>query len=143
MNITVIPIPCGVTLTWDSDVSCQLEDDDPRLDSNISDGPCIRVCENSIINFTLNGNFVAIDHTDWNVTGGTVLNSTNTTCQIQWHEAPFYALQGTIFFIDGTYQSINRCIEKLNAPIALFGIMPNLEAHEITVCKDSDIIFEI
>ena len=143
LNITVIAIPCGFTLSWDSDVSCQQANEDPRVkDENIVDGPCIRVCENSTITFNINGNYIGIDYTEWNITGGTIINSTNTSCQITWSTDSFYALQGTIHLVNGTTISINRCIEKLNAPIALFGIMPDVGATIVYGCKTSDLVFE-
>ena len=143
LTVNVIPTPCGFTLSWDSDVSCQQANEDPRVkDENIVDGPCIRVCENSTITFNINGNYIGIDHTEWNITGGTISNSTNTSCQITWNTNSFYALQGTIHLVNGTTVAINRCIEKLNAPIALFGIMPDVGATIVYGCKTSDLVFE-
>ena len=50
---------CDITLSWSSGVSCQLATEpDPDIkdnDANIVDGPCIRVCENSTITYSLEG----------------------------------------------------------------------------------------
>ncbi|MEW5676027.1 PKD domain-containing protein [Flavobacterium enshiense] len=141
--VTLIP-GCGIFISWGSDVSCQLTEDDPRIkfDENIADGPCIRVCENSTITYTLTGDIGNIDHTDWNITGGNEDAFTNTSVTITWTSAAFCALQGTIYFTDGTVKEIDKCIEKLEAPNALFGVLPNLESEVIYGCTDNPINFE-
>ncbi|WP_395053664.1 PKD domain-containing protein, partial [Flavobacterium sp.] len=142
LNISVIAIPCGFTLSWNSEVSCESAENPEIKDNNIVDGPCIRVCENSIITYNLNGSLSSIDHIDWNITGGTILTATNSSCQIQWTNAAFCAIQGTIYLTDGNTLAISKCIEKVNAPIALFGVMPNLHQTEYTVCENSSVLFE-
>jgi PKD domain-containing protein len=141
--VTVIP-GCGIFISWGSDVSCQLTEEDPRIkfSENIVDGPCIRVCENSTITYTLTGDTANIDHTVWNITGGTVLNPTNTSVTVNWSSASFCALQGTIYLTDGTTKEINKCIEKLEAPNALFSALPDLNSTEIYGCTDNPIHFE-
>ncbi|RBA27348.1 PKD domain-containing protein [Flavobacterium tibetense] len=135
---------CGLFLQWGSDVSCQLaDDDDPRIkfDADIVDGPCIRVCENSTIVYELTGDVSSIDYTEWNITGGT-FTATNTSCTIQWNtNASFSAIQATVNLTDGTILIVNRCVEKLNAPNVLFGVMPNNTLTEVTVCENNVVIF--
>ncbi|HSD13067.1 MAG TPA: hypothetical protein VLB74_00310, partial [Flavobacterium sp.] len=94
--VTLIP-GCGIFISWGSDVSCQLTEEDPRIkfDENIADGPCIRVCENSTITYSLTGDTGTIDHTVWNITGGNIVSWNNTSVTITWTSAAFCALQGT------------------------------------------------
>jgi hypothetical protein len=151
-SIDIIVIEnCGITLTWGSEVSCQVANVPNHgvkdYDANIADGPCIRVCENSTITYTLAGGGIGtIDHTVWNVTGGTINTdpqyTNNTTCTITWGAASYCALQGIIYLNNGTTLQINKCIEKLATPIALFGILPNMEVAYYTECVNTPINFE-
>ncbi|CAM3786811.1 PKD domain-containing protein [Flavobacterium gelidilacus] len=137
---------CDVFISWNADVGCQVSENDHdglAEDVNIEDGDCIKVCENSIIVYTLTGITSLIDNTEWFVTGGTILSYSNTHCEIQWNAgAASYALQGTIYMSDSTINYINKCIEKVNAPLALIGILPTLEEEELTLCIKSPINFQ-
>lgn len=143
ININVLT-ECELFLEWGSDVSCQLTDDTPgiKFDDEIVDGPCIRVCENSIIQYTINGNISNIDYTEWNVIGGTILTSSDISCEIQWGTASYSAIQTIVHYNDGTIKQINRCVEKLNGPNALFEVLPNGSSPEVIVCVDNTIIFD-
>lgn len=144
IDIDVVP-ECGLYLEWGSDVSCQLADDeDPkiRLDDDIVDGPCIRVCENSTIHYEINGNTSTIDYTEWIITGGNVTSSTDTDCNIQWASSSYSAINVIVHLTDGTTQVINRCIEKLDGPKALFGVLPDTHLQEVTVCENAEVIFD-
>lgn len=144
VTVTVLE-ECGVFLEWGSDVSCQLADDeDPRIkfDSDIVDGPCIRVCEDSIIVYELTGDVSSISYTEWNITGG-VFTFTNTSCTIHWDlNASYSAIQAIVHMTDGSVLLVNRCVEKLNAPNTLFGIMPDNTLTEVTVCENTDVAFD-
>lgn len=144
VTVTILE-ECGLFLEWGSDVSCQLADsEDPRIkiDSDIADGPCIRVCENSTIVYELTGDVSSISYTEWNITGGT-FTSTATTCTIHWDtNATFSAIQAIVHLTDGSVLLVNRCIEKLNAPLALFGIMPDNTLTEVTVCENTEVAFD-
>lgn len=142
-NITVLT-SCEVTLEWGSDVSCQLSNQNSpiKFDEDIVDGPCIRVCENSTIDYTINGNTANIESTDWNVNGGEILDFDDTSCQIQWGTASYSSIQVILHYADGTTKQISRCIEKLNGPNALFGVQPDVKETTVTVCVDNTIIFD-
>lgn len=145
VTIPISIIPCGIFISWGSDVSCQITESDPRpikFDENIADGPCIRVCENSTITYSLTGSTGTIDHTTWNITGGNVISSSNTSITINWTTASFCALKGIIYLTDGTTKEIHKCIEKLEAPNTSFGVLPDVENPEIYGCVDSPINFE-
>lgn len=133
---------CGFTLSWGSEVSC--ENTDPRIkyDLNIVDGPCLRVCENSQITYELHGNISSINHTDWNITGGTLLSSTNSTCEVQWNNSTYCSLQGVIYLNNGTQLLINKCIEKLEAPNAAFAVFPLPPGEFYSTCVDTPTYFE-
>lgn len=139
---------CNISISWNADVGCQLSEnennhEDTTENVNIVDGDCIRVCENSIITYTLNGSVGLITNTEWFVTGGTILSSSNTTCEIQWNVgAASYALQGTIYLNDFSVIYINKCIEKVNSPIAQIGILPNLEEDYLFACLNNPINFQ-
>lgn len=135
---------CELILEWGSDVSCQLGDESSgiKFDEEIVDGPCIRVCENSIILYSINGNITNINFTEWNVIGGTVLTSSNTSCEIEWGSASYSAIQAIVHYNDGTIKQISRCVEKLNGPEALFGVLPNVNETQVTVCVDNVIVFD-
>lgn len=140
-----IETDCSFSLSWNGAVGCQeSEEDDHKIeDVNIVDGPCIKVCENSTITYTLVGESSLIVSTDWNITGGTIIDSSNTTCEIQWNAGTSqYALQGTIYLTNGTTQNINKCIEKVASPIAQIGILPDLEIEEHTLCLNNPINFQ-
>jgi len=141
---------CGISITWGSEVSCQLAMDPEHeikdYDADIVDGPCIRVCENSTITYTLAGGTGVIDHTVWNITGGIVINdpalTNNTMCTITWGSASYCSLQGIIYLYNGTTLEINKCIEKLAPPNALFGIRPDFELITYVGCINSPVYFE-
>jgi hypothetical protein len=125
---------CGYSLSWGSEVSCQFADPRIKYESDIIDGPCLRVCENSIINYELHGYLPAIENTDRNITGGTIVSHTNTNCVIQWSAAAFCSLQGIIHLANDTSLAINKCIEKLQAPHALFTVYPFAVEGALTTC---------
>lgn len=134
---------CGFTLSWGSEVSCQLSDYKEKYSESIVDGACLRVCENSQVSYQLHGNISMIDHTDWNITGGTLISQTNSSCVIEWNTgSSFCALQGVIYLTNGLQININRCIEKLEAPIASFGVYPHPEGVEYVTCVGAPTFFE-
>lgn len=136
---------CSISLTSGSEVSCQLTTD-PRGDADIVDGPCIRVCENSTITYTLAGGTGAISSTVWSVSGGTIDSSSNTTCTITWGTASYSVLEGLITLYDGTTLEIHKCIEKLTPPSASFSIFlgPNSNVDNLNFieCVNNPIHFE-
>lgn len=136
---------CSFYLSWTSQVGCQISNEDTKNfeDVDIVEGPCIRVCENSVITYTITGGVDLISFTEWNITGGTILNSTNTSCQIQWNSnQSSYALQGVIHLIDGSIQHINKCIDKAAAPAVQIGVLPDLQAEYHSLCLNNPVNFQ-
>jgi PKD repeat protein len=133
---------CGFTISSGSEVSCQKAIEGGRpFDNDIEDGPCLRVCENSQINYELHGNLNLILNTEWIVTGGTKINETNSSCDVLWGNGSFCSLQVVINLINGTQLYINRCIEKLEAPVASFSVFPQLPNQTYTSCVNLPINF--
>ena len=83
----------GITVTWDFQVGCNdVQSSDPKERDNIETwetigmGSCVRVCENSTVNYTLNTSSASISSVTWSAAGG-VVNSTSTSphqANISW-----------------------------------------------------------
>lgn len=144
-NITTLQveiIDCNPHLNWITDVSCEQTDEvkDPKLpgNDNINDGPCIKVCKNSNINYSLTGDSSVIQDTQWNITGGSINYEDNVNCEISWNGSSFAFIEAIVTFINGETITIHRCVEKLETPTALFSINPNLN----NVCSNTPITFD-
>ena len=145
VTVTIMVNNCQIYLNWGSEVSCQLSDgstEPGKHFEDIADGPCIRVCENSTVGYWLTGSVGNIISTDWIVTGGTIISSNSISCTIQWNSVNFSLLQGIIHFGGGSTLDINKCIERLQAPIADFGILPSLDALDLNACLDAPVNFQ-
>jgi PKD repeat protein len=141
-TIGVLQTCGGFTLSWGSEVSCEYADPRVKYDLNIEDGPCLKVCANSLIHYELHGNLSMIDHTDWQITGGTEGPHTNTSCDVTWSNATYCALQGVIHLTNGTQLIINKCIEKLETPHASFAVFPGNPGESYSTCINTPTYFE-
>lgn len=134
-------ITCDIFLEWSSDVSCQEGTEGKKWPfEDIIDSNCIRVCENSTINYAITGGNAGITNTEWNVLGGTIVNQTTTSCTINWNSVSVSHLNIVINYQDGNHRTLDVCIEKLNAPKALFSIESPFEG-KIKVCKNTPVNF--
>ncbi|CAM3626211.1 PKD domain-containing protein [Flavobacterium gelidilacus] len=145
--VVTILANCEIFLSWDGEVGCQQSYDigeaPPVEDVDITNNDCIRVCENSVFTFSLTGSVSLITSTDWLITGGTLSNESSTSCDITWDAGvSAYALQAVVHLTDGTIKIVNKCIEKVNAPIAQIGILPDLETTYYSACINSPVNFE-
>lgn len=142
--LVTISTECAFYLSWGSDVGCEFANQIRKLDSNIEDGGCLRVCENSTITYTINGNSSLISNIDWNVTGGidTPSNLSSLSVDVVWGEAAFASIQFTILFTDGSSKTYSLCVQKLEQPDALFGVLPNLTDISYDTCVDIPVHFE-
>lgn len=135
-------IDCNPYLNWITDVSCEQTDEvkDPKLpgDDNINDGPCIKVCKNSTINYSLTGDSSVIQDTQWNITGGSVTYEDNVNCEISWNGSSFAFIEAIVTFINGETITIHRCVEKLETPTALFSINHNSN----NICSNTPVSFD-
>ncbi len=132
----------GITLQWDKEVGCQTYDEDTDKNLFIADiepTKCLRVCEYSLVTYTL-ANLPSGATTTWSVTGGNINNSNATTCSVNWGAAGNGSLS---FTITSGNTVINKtiCIEKVVKPKALFDVIPSTESGIITTCIDQQIDF--
>lgn len=132
-------------ITWDSQVGCQVfrGEKAPGGDaigaSEIESAKCVRVCEGSTVKYTMHGS--NISSVSWMPTGGVVQSLSgfpNVEAIIAWGSAGSGSLQAVVNFTDGTSETQNICIEKINRPTAEFKIM-NLEK---TACKNTEVHFK-
>lgn len=125
-------------------IGCEEGNNAPiKLDSDIVNGPCLRVCENSTINYTLAGvNPGLITFTEWNITGGTLLPGwTNTQASVTWSSASNAFLQIVIHYSNDIVKTYNLCVEKIAAPTALFTTIPDLTNTNVRACAGSPVNF--
>lgn len=135
--LAIAQLPSGII--WDSAVGCQ--EATLEYSFNVEDeGECIRTCEHSTITYTLVGG-IPTRWTDvnWQVVGGNLNNSTNTTATIQWGSQGWGVILVNIETLDGIYTK-EVCVEIIPSPVALFNIVPKQDP--IVVCKDAVIYFE-
>lgn len=117
----------GLSLSWNNEVGCQtfsnLEFYDPKnpiLISDIDETDCLKVCENTIVKYTLS-NLPPGSITTWNATGGVASLQSSTSCTVNWGSIG----DGTLTFstsVPGTsgINSMTICIKKIPLPTANF-----------------------
>lgn len=132
-------------ITWNSQVGCQEfrgEKEGPEgngiASSYIDSSQCLRVCEQSIVTYTVNGQ--NISNVQWTVSGGSVspTGPGNTQAIVNWGSAGNGSIQATITYSDGTVENQTMCIEKINSPVAKFELL-NLDS---SVCKNTPVYFD-
>lgn len=132
-------------ITWDSQVGCQIFRGEKGSGNNlfaasdIDTGNCVRVCEGSSVKYTVHGS--NISNVQWSAGGGTVQSISgpgNTEAVIAWGVAGGGSLQAVIAFSNGTTETQNICIEKINKPTADF----NLVNLKDIVCKNTEVHFD-
>jgi len=113
-------------------------------DDNIVDGPCLRVCENSTIEYSLTGNTSLIASTVWNITGGSIVSSDNVHCEIQWNGAVVSHIQAvvTLNTINQDVITIDRCVEQIAQPNAEFNIIPFPVGEAAFGCMNTEVYFD-
>lgn len=139
---TVYAQQSGIVLKWDSQVGClEYEEDRGKkaFVESIEEGECVRVCENSIINYTIIGNDIAA--VDWNVTGGTILSITNSglDLKVEWGSNGGGAVSFDIVLTDDTVISKTLCIEIIDGPFAHFTVVNPAGSDEF--CANVPIYF--
>jgi PKD repeat protein len=116
-------------LTWDAQVGCQVsspidpkENREPNTD--IQDGPCIRVCEFSNVTYTVANGGVGSTY-QWTVTGGNVVSQSGNTATINWGQAGQGSLTVTETTATGCVGTRTMCIEIVPGPNVNFTMMPD------------------
>jgi PKD repeat protein len=137
----------SISIHWNNEVGCQIAntDDDPdRKDYEelIEDETCLRVCENSTVKYTLQGddNSTWLS-TVWNVTGGVISSSGTSFCNVIWGSSGGGSISATVTTTLGVQSLPLLCIELIKRPIALFTIEPFRHESEIALCTRQDIYF--
>lgn len=139
-------------LTWDQEVGCIKYDDEvtddpigegpPGLAVNLmegmEDGNCLRFCENSHVNFTLQSS--TISTVQWQVSGGNIINNSNTDATIQWGSSGNGSLSITITYTDNSVKTHTICVEKIISPNAYFEI-DGINPYQTQFCVDTPISF--
>src|SRR5690606_23071165 len=126
--------PNTALLTWDQEVGCIKYDDDPQnmpageqhpsytginLSENISDGSCIRFCEDTLVTFSLSTND-DVEYVEWTTSGGILEDSSNSHAVVVWEGRGSASITITIFYGDGTVSTRTFCVEKIAKPMAFY-----------------------
>lgn len=132
----------ALTITWDSESGCQIYKEDERKEflEEIGEGLCVRVCENTPVNYSLS-NTNGWPAT-WTITGGAIQGTpSNTSCQVQWGEAGWGNVAVTVETPDGP-QTREVCIEIIDGPLARFYVEPyDPRERSIHVCLEETLYF--
>ncbi|WP_118952632.1 PKD domain-containing protein [Taibaiella helva] len=147
-TVVVIPAP-DLAITSNFEVGCQsLAIDSVRKEEQGGnnqdmepDGPCIKVCEFSIVRYYATG--VTGGSFTWNVVGATVLNNWGDSIEVQWG-AP--GTSGSISLHAVTpcadYDK-ELCVQVTAKPKAAFAVMPDPNpAHDFQACVNNLIQFQ-
>lgn len=136
--------PNTATLTWDKEVGC-IEYDDERslpyvyLSENIEEGKCLRFCERSTVNYTLQASNVA--NVSWQVTGGTIQSSNVSGAIVRWGNSGMGSISLTITYTNGLINTKTICIEKIVSPDASF-VVAGVARDQREFCVDMPISFD-
>ena len=132
-------------LTWDQEVGCITYDNKDEQHSDylellesIEEGPCIRFCEYSTVNYTFTANNV--QQVTWEVAGGNLTSSSNTNATIHWGNSGNGSLMLTVIYTDNTVAAFTICIEKILKPRAYFDI-DGPDPHQKDFCVGTSISF--
>ena len=132
---TEAQIMTNPVLTWDQEVGCIKYDDhieslppselyppgkNVNLLEEIMDGPCVRFCEGTVVNYALDVDDVM--YVEWSATGGTIVSSSNTEAEVEWGVNGNGSLTLTLVYDDNTVQVRTVCIEKIVKPTAYYEI---------------------
>ncbi|QTY26148.1 PKD domain-containing protein [Flavobacterium sp. CS20] len=133
----------GFVLTWDSQVAC-LEYDDVEKRTpleNIEEGKCLKVCEGSVVRYTLfyDEEEQFVDQINWDVQGGDILFSNQNSLQVEWPVAGEDAeVSVEIIMADGEVIQATLCVETKPKPEALFEVAG---LDNDFFCEDTDLYF--
>jgi PKD repeat protein len=134
----------GISINWDVEVGCQTyssSDDRKIFLEDITDGPCIRVCEGSIVTYSLNDPAGSISATTWSVAGGVINSQTPFSCTITWGNSGAGSLTFAITTATGIITK-TLCFEKIIKPVALFNMAPYVSPTKyIFACSDQILYF--
>jgi len=118
---------------WDSQVGCLAYEEDRIKEvfiETIGEGSCTKTCENSVVNYSLQGNSIA--QVDWSVSGGVIssLSGDQLHAAITWGSFGSGFVSFTITLIDQTVIQKVFCVDIIKGPVADFtvaGINVNMD----------------
>jgi len=133
-----------IKMTWDTQVGCQIneidENDFKDINELIENGICPRVCENTVVVYTLSSENQNWTSSNWAATGGTIITQTLTSCKIQWGAAGTGNVSVQINTKEMGIQFREICVEIIKGPKAKFGIYPEF-GDKATVCAGEEVFF--
>ena len=139
----------GIQISWNFSVGCQVySNEDPRdgkdpiFIEDIAENECLLTCAGQRVTYTLSGSLGPTPDTTWTVTGGTILNETETTCTVQWDAVGMGSISFSVTTGENTF-SKTICVEKVPRPKANFTVLPGVSSGDtFYVCSDQTIAFE-
>lgn len=144
LPITVQPLPQPF-ITTDYRVACELlpQDTSKEHQSNkpkqlFDDSGCVKVCEGSWVTYTANG--FSGSSFQWTVSGGDAFPSGNT-CTVHWGTPGQGSISVKETTAAGCIGTRTICIEIIGKPHASFGALPDTAKPEISICRNSTVIF--
>lgn len=130
----------GISLSWDKEVGCQENIRINKWDiEDIEDTECIRVCEYSLVTYTIN-NLPTGSTTTWNVSGGTIVGQTANSRTIQWSALGLANLSFSITY-NNSIITKSICIEKVATPEVYFEVVSYSNVQDINSCIDQVLYF--
>lgn len=134
----------GIYLNWDNLNACQIWDDRDRDGiylEEFEDSPCLLICQSSVSNFNLI-NVPAGTSVSWSISGGSILNQSNTQIQIMWDDSGYGNLQ-IQYELNNTIFTKSLCFEKAIRPQANFIVNndENLDLGSIYICLNQIVHF--
>lgn len=138
--------PPSPNLEWDVRVGCQvIEEGYEELTEGIDDGPCVRVCENNIVEYWITS--PTGGPVSFAVTGGSIIAQSGNSCTVQWGTAGFGSISVTEAYpspLTACAGTTTMCIEIIHSPEASFiaiGSDPSPGAV-ISACQNSPVYFQ-
>ncbi len=131
-----------ISLTWDKESGCQVYKPGERKDfeEDIASGSCVRVCENSVVKYTLTGSSSSWPAV-WTVTGGAIQAQNNTSCTVLWGNSGWGFVSVTVTTPNGP-RTEEMCLEIIDGPEAQFTIFPEgPDVYDYKACLEEELYF--
>lgn len=108
-----------IILKWDK-TGCQPNlVDQINFDSNFSTSTCLKVCQNSMMNYRLIGTDLPnVTNVEWTVTGG-VIETNKEFAVINWDNTDTGLINIKLTFIDNTVLQRAICVQKMESQLVL------------------------
>jgi PKD repeat protein len=146
VNVLPLPIPL---IDWDARVGCQIVDtsrkngEKPKLEEDIDDGVCIRVCENSIVTYWVTNSTGG--PILWDVpSNGTIVSLNGDSCTVQWGAPGFATISVSLGYpspLDLCVGTREICIEIIASPKAAFEVMGIPAGNPLEACQNQPVYF--